>query len=470
MKWIVNAVVVCLLAGGGVAGAQPAPNAATLEARIAMLQQQLDALRAQVEALRQTADASPATPTAPAGAPTAPAAGQVASAIQRRDVLTQNPAAAARIDNVPMDPERKGFIELPGTSTRIKFGGNAKLDVIHDFRPAGESDSFVTSTIPIGDVPAADDTSLSARQSRLSTDLRQPTRIGELRVFYENDFYDLTTGETQFNLRHFYGQVANVLGGFTYSTLMDADSMPDTLDYGGPGSMIFMLQPVLRYTVGLDTKKQHTLAFAIEKGQSDIVVAVAGDPVVITPTSPAPDFHTRYRFDGETGHMQLGAVMLSVDGYASTGEAFHVFGGGMSLSGSKRVFGGDYLLFQGSYGKGMGRYMQDVTGLAPDVGLDQGGRVVANASAGYYLAYQHYWNRALRSTATYGFAWVDSKDKTFTTTFNQSEYAAVNAIWSLRDTPFNIGIEYLWGRQQLKSGESGDANRLQFSIQYDIVR
>jgi hypothetical protein len=394
---------------------------------------------------------------------------EVSPAIRQRTVLDSDASVAARVDNAPIDPELAGFIDLPRTRTRLKIAGGAKLDVVHDFQPAGEPDAFLTSTIPVGDVPGADNTSLSVRQSRIGFELRRPTPRGDLRIVYENDFFDFTTGQTQYNLRHFYGQVANVLAGFTYSTLMDVDSLPDTLDYQGPGAMVFVLQPVVRYTLGLDADKSHTLAFAIEKGTSDILLAPELAPVTITPTSPWPDGHVRYRFEGETGHVQAGVVLRSVGGYAENIAEKQVFARGLSVSGSRQFGDDDYLLFQGNYGRGFGRYIEDLTGLAPDVGVENG-RLTANDAGSFFVAYQHAWNATWRSTAVFGQVWVDSVGRRLTTDFHRSRYVSANAIWSPEDSGFSIGVEYLNGWQRLKTGDEGDANRVQLSFQYDLVR
>ena len=136
---------------------------------------------------------------APAIAQQAPAPAEsqtkTTSAIQQRDVFSGEHESAARIDNKPLDPSLAGFIEIPGTSSRIKPYGNAKLDVIHDFSPAGEEDAFITSTIPVDSTLSADNTSLSARQSKIGLEFRRPTKVGDLRVVYENDFYDFTRSE-----------------------------------------------------------------------------------------------------------------------------------------------------------------------------------------------------------------------------------------------------------------------------------
>jgi hypothetical protein len=146
-----------------------------------------------------------------------------------------------------------------------------------------------------------------------------------------------------------------------------------------------------------------------------------------------------------------------------------VFARGLSVSGSRQFGDDDYLLFQGNYGRGFGRYIEDLTGLAPDVGVENG-RLTANDAGSFFVAYQHAWNATWRSTAVFGQVWVDSVGRRLTTDFHRSRYVSANAIWSPEDSGFSIGVEYLNGWQRLKTGDEGDANRVQLSFQYDLVR
>ena len=490
-RWRITLAAVSL-AFGAMATAQTAEDFDKLrelleaqQRQIQLQQEQLDAQKQQLDDLRKQfgevqsrmAAAGPAPPaaivpgTAAERAPAQPAAGvtPVSPAISERDVLSQDPNAAARLDNAPLDPELRGFISIPGTSSRFRFGGFAKLDVIHDFEPAGNTDAFITSTIPVDPRPQAQNTSISARQTRLSIDFRRPTQAGDLRIFYENDFWG-PDGTTNYHLRHAYVQIWNVLAGYTYSTLNDVDAIPETLDYEGPGSVIYQKQPVIRYTMPLDAAKRHTLAFGVERGTSDLITSVDDPGVTISPTSPWPDAIVRYRYEGAEGHIQVGAVFRSVGGYATGLPQRHVFGWGINLSGVRRVAGKDNFLFQVSGGDGIGRYIQDVTGLAPDVGIDAQGRLQAIPAYAGYIGFQHFWSSTLRSTVTYGYMRVDSRGYRYTTDFYRSDYAAANLIWNPKDTAFYMGIEYMYGDHETSDTRYGRANRIQFSFQYDLLK
>ncbi|MEW6364298.1 MAG: DcaP family trimeric outer membrane transporter [Acidobacteriota bacterium] len=454
------------LIGSGWARAQEPADIEKITARIEALQRELDELRSQVQQIQRGAAPVAGAPGAPPAAGPAPAPTAVSPAIVQYETLSGDPYAAARIDNAPIDPELKGFFAIPFTETRLRIGGYAKLDAIHDFKPIGDHDFFTTSTIPVEPGIWGDNTNIQARQTRLNIEMRRPTPAGMLRFYYENDFTG-SYGPRVYNLRHAYGQLHNFLAGFTFSSMVDIDSTPDTLDFEGPGSTIFVFQPQVRYTHPIT--KHHSIALSVEKGTSDIVTETDVNQT-ITPTSPWPDGVFRWRYETDAGHLQVGVVLRSVGGYMGNIAEEHVFARGLSFSGNWLVVGSDNVQFQLNAGDGFGRYFSDISGLAADVGLDSDGKMVPLPAYGFFGGYQHYWRPAFRSTVTYGYLNVDSVDKTLTTDFHASHYAAANLIWHPKGSAFNMGIEGLYGKQTLKTGESGDATRLQFAFQYDFVK
>ena len=391
--------------------------------------------------------------------------------LQPRDLFSEDRNAAARIDNVPLDPDMQGYFRVGDSPTLMRLGGYAKLDIIHDFKLPGDPDLFIPSAFPLQPAPAGNNTSVNFRQSRFDLEIRRPTPVGDLRILYENDFFG--AGPTIFHLRHLYGQLKNVLVGYTFTTFMDADSLPDTLDFENPNSRVYTHQAQFRYTLPLS--KANSLAFAVEKPTTDINITNPTKPnVEATPTTPIPDFVARYRYETEKGHVQLGSVFRSIGGFASPGTegifvTKHVFGWGVNLSGALKTYKKDSILFQGAYGNGIGRYFQDLSGLGADAALNSSNQLVATPVFGTFIAYQHYWNSKLRSTGTYGFVNLQNEASQAATFFHKSHYSAANLIWNPAGH-FNIGGEYLYGKLDAKDGSRGDGSRVQLSMQYDFYK
>src|SRR5262249_58142749 len=77
---------------------------------------------------------------------------QVGDATATFTQFSEDKVAAARFDNVPLDPKYKGYFRLPGTQTLLKIGGYFKTDFIYALKPAGNTDSFIPSSIPVPNV------------------------------------------------------------------------------------------------------------------------------------------------------------------------------------------------------------------------------------------------------------------------------------------------------------------------------
>jgi hypothetical protein len=442
------------------------------------MQAKIDALEKAEAAERSPAGEPPVAPPAqqaapparppeggPEGAPEEPA---LSPALINRKTVSDNPYGVARIDNAPLDPSMAGFFPIPQTQTILRIGGYTKLDMIHDFEPAGNTDWFVTSSIPIEPVSKSSNSQIHVRQTRFNVELRRPLLGAEMRFFYENDFTG-SKGQRAFNLRHAYGQWHNLLAGFTFSTLNDMDSLPDTLDFEGPGSAVFNYSPQIRYTWPITRK--HSLAIAVEQPNSDIPTSMqlqgAGE-VTINPDSPWPDFILRYRYETERGHLQLGTVYRSVGAWYLARQDFE-FCWGTSLSGALQVGDLDNLQFQANYGEGLARYINDLSGLGYDLGMAPDRRVTPLPLWGALASYQHHWTESLRSSLVYGYLragtyYLPKPDK-----FRSTAYAAANLIWDVKGS-LTLGVEVLYGNHCIKDGREGDATRFQFSFQYDFVK
>jgi len=211
-------------AGLTLAQSDSGQNVRELRKKLDELQEQVAKLRAQLSEL-ETGKAAGAgttpvtssssqdgtiqsTQTLPQAAPSK----QVGEATATYTTFSEDTVAAARFDNVPLDPKYKGFFRLPGTQTILKIGGYFKTDFIYDFKPAGNAESFIPSSIPIPAAVGVNNSTVSIRPTRLSLDFRIPsTTFGDVRFYIEGDLFG--TNATTPRLRHAYAQVRNVLIG-----------------------------------------------------------------------------------------------------------------------------------------------------------------------------------------------------------------------------------------------------------------
>src|SRR6516225_12373820 len=286
---------------------------------------------------------------APAQAPPSP---QVGRATETYSTFSEDSVAAARFNNVPLDPKYKGFFRLPGTQTILKIGGYFKTDFIYDLKPAGNTDSFIPSSFPIPTVVGVNNTTVSVRPTRLSLDFRIPSaKVGDVRFYLEGDLFG--TNATTPRLRHAYAQVRNVLIGQTFSNFMDPDGFVDTLDFQGPNGMVSVRNPQVRY--GFALSPSTTFYISVEKPSSDI--AFKTPQFSSQPNAPSPDGAIRLRQEFEGGHFQAAAIFRSISAFLANGKTDSIFGWGVNVSSGFKTIGRDNISLEVAAGHGISRYI-----------------------------------------------------------------------------------------------------------------
>jgi len=369
-------------------------------------------------------------------------------------LLASAASAAPQATAAPAKPPTKG-LQLQSGDYTWKLGGYVKLDVIHDFDAIGSTDFFDVRTIPTGTSEGTDDrTRIHARQSRLNLDVRGPSSAGEVRGFVEGDFFSDQNG---FRMRHAYGTVGGVLGGQTWTTFMDEDAMPETLDFESPVAFPLVRQPQVRFTHALSEKDY--VAFSLEDPDSDVIAptGVAG-----TVEEPLPDVNARLRLGNSRGHTQLGLFGGMARFDPDVGSSDDVLLWGLNLSTKFATTGKDSAILQATYGDGVGRYRGGVTA-APD----SNGDLEAVRVLGVLGSYEHHWNEEYRSTIGYSWGDGDLPNGTPVTSTEEVTYGFVNLIWQFTARAW-AGFEYLYGTRDTFDGEDGNANRVQFSLRFDL--
>jgi DcaP outer membrane protein len=442
------------------------------------LRQQLEELRSRMNAIQARLDRLESANTLPASSPTQTSAGQpypAPPATQSQQVgketashqsFTEDSGAAPRLNNAPLDPTYSQYFRIPGTQTLLRIGGFFKTDFIHDLRPAGNTFEFIPATIPVPSPSEVFNSVVSIRPTRLNLDFLIPTtQVGSVRFFVEADFLGDVNATTP-RLRHAYAQAENVLIGQTYTNFMDPDVIPDTLDPQGPNGLVNLRNPQFRY--GFSLGGGRSFYFSTEEPSSDIPSPTA--QFNAQPDSPSPDGTLRFRQEFQRGHLQAAGLFRSIAAFLPSGVTDSVFGWGVNLSGAVRLFGNDNILFEGTYGHGIARYVQDTAGLGIDAqAAGSPPHLRATPETAAEGDYQHYWAARLRSNAVYGFVQVVNSSFEPATTYHRGEYMAGNLIWNPAGS-LNVGAEFLYGWQVLKNGIEGNAPRIQFSAKYDFVK
>ena len=457
----------------------PTQNVSELRKQLDDLRAQMGKMQAQLDALESSKSETSTAPPAASNAqetgaiqttaplhPPVSSSEQIGKATATYTEFSEDNVAAARYDNVPLDPKYQGFFRLPGTQTILKIGGYFKTDFMEDLKPAGNADAFVPSSIPVPSIVSVNNANVSIRPTRLSLDFRIPTtKVGEVRFYVEGDFFG--SSSTTPRLRHAYAQVRNFLVGQTFSNFMDPDAFPDTLDFQGPNGMVSIRNPQLRYGFALSPKT--TLYVSVEKPSSDVIFKTP--QFSDQPNAPAPDGAIRLRQEFERGHIQVAGVFRSIAAFLPDGRTGNVFGWGVNASAGVKTFGKDNVIFAVAAGHGISRYLQDTSGLGIDAEPASGvtPHLEATPAVGVEAAYQHYWLKTLRSSAVYSYAAVNNTDLAAATTYNHGTYTGANLIWNPYGS-LNMGAEFLYGWVMEQNHASANAPRIQFSVKYSFVK
>lgn len=381
--------------------------------------------------------------------------------------------------NTVYDPNFPGAWYLPGTTAAMKVGGYVNLSIVHSFDPMQIPDRFIVGSIPAdgeSDPDAVQGTQVSAQQTRINWEYREQTKQGEIRAFVEGDFQG--DGDT-FRLRHAFGQFGSILGGKTWSTFMDADSMPEEVDVEGINGQVLLRNSQIRWSpqFGKDLK----LKLALEDPQTDINDGQgqrgAFDLVASLNRMPLPGLgHWNYR---------VGLVLRELRAIDSDSEAGDpnaiksTTGWGITTGGRRPIawWGGeDYILWQLTYGEGVGRYVNDLgTVGGGDAVFDPAGKLQALPVFAGYLSYMHRWPLTwkrvenwpgvMRSSFTVSWVDINNFDYQLDSDYNSTLRASMNLMYNPTQN-IQGGVEFLWGKRKNKDGSKGTATQLQFAMRY----
>ena len=394
--------------------------------------------------------------------------------VRDADTFADLQQAAPRVNNAPLDPKLKGFIAIPGTDTMFKIGGSARVDAIVDLKNNGNPNQFVPSTIPVPGESGWDGgerSALHAKGTRLSLEIRRPAGSeGSLRIFNEYDFFDDSASNAmKFRVRHFYGQAWNFLIGHTYSAFMDIDAFPDVVDYQGPNGIVNRRQPQIRYTLPLYDRETKLQVFAsVEQPDAKIDTATDEFEFDSSIVNHMPDIVTGVRWEGDAGHIQAAGVFRELSVESDQGPSSDIFGWGVSLSGALNLFEKDKLSAQVTYGEGVGRYLNDLSGENLDAAFVNG-ELQAVPVFGAMVGYTHHWDDHWRTTVSGGYVQTDAPDVLGRFAIDRTLYGSANLMWHPTSS-LRMGLEYLYGRKETLDGSERDAHRFNFVVRYDLVK
>ncbi len=435
-----------------------------------------DELRQEIARLRKEVNALKSQATAPAASASA-----IDERVEQLEIKQKDAVVVGDIGN---------SFRLPGSETSLRIYGFAEVNAVKEFKGDNSGNDYSTA---IQYAPINDSTSrtgvgyLTARTSRFGLEASTPTAYGPLGIKIEGDFNnEPRTGNSAvsgsagniytqgwsnsygFRLRQAYGQFGGLLVGQTWSTFMDVDNSPETVDFNGPIGSTFIRQPQIRYAY--NTKNSGTFTVALENSVSYMLDNTGS--AVTQGFSKLPDLIGRWDKSFDWGSMSVRGV--SQEFRVNDGSGMEVAKRGYGLGTTafvKMRDAKDFLSLALTYGEGIGRYFNGVEGAAFD-----GNSILLERVLGVVVGYQYKASDTLRANFVLGAQRNYDNDYTAFARANGldvGQYGINRRIYQAHVgfiyNPIknvDLGAEYIFGQRETLAGEKGDMSRVNLSGKY----
>ena len=396
-------------------------------------------LRNELKALRAELNQLKAQQTAPAAAPAA----EASAWNDRIEAVELKQKDAVVLGDIP------GSFRLPGSETSIRVYGFAEANMVKDFKGTAPGDTFTNMMEqPLGKNHNGK-TTLTAQTSRFGFETSTPLDNGAFNTKIEADFYAYCGAECNRNrlrLRHAYGEYAGWLIGQTWSTFMDTDNLPETVDFNGPPGATFRRPSQVRYTY--NNPNLAKFQFAVEEPTDG-----AKSPNLVARMDKA--------YDWGNVNVRLMSHEQRVQGVSERGFGFGL-GGGYKITGTT-TFMAQYTRLDGD---GDGAYL-----VGANYPVLDGSTVRLDKAHGVVLGLSNIFSEQLRGTVSLGM--VRSRQKlgdayvnAAGATANQKLHQWHAGLYYLPIKNVELGGELIGGRRTTFDGQRGDMLRLNLQARY----
>ncbi|MBC7734144.1 MAG: hypothetical protein H7306_20010 [Bacteriovorax sp.] len=264
----------------------------------------------------------------------------------------------------------------------------------------------------------------------------------------EADFYAYgPDNRNRLRLRHAYGEYGGWLIGQTWSTFMDVDDLPETVDFNGPIGAPFSHRTMVRYTYG-DAKAGYKFSFAAEDPEDPFGGGSANERM--------PQLVARFDKSFDWGAVSVRALAHEKRSLTQTKRGF---GGG--VGGSYKLTDKDLLMGRYTYVEG------DVDQLygSNRYAIDETGKITFDKNQGLVLGCSRTFSDQLRGSFVLGF----NRGKTAGDFANNQTLGQlfVNLIYSpIKNV--ELGGELIHGERKTFDGDKGTMSRFDLMGRYSV--
>lgn len=259
---------------------------------------------------------------------------------------------------------------------------------------------------------------------------------------------------------------------------MDINSRPEEVDFEGLNGELLARQAQVRifptfgesmsFKLAMEDPRTDVANGVGARGRADIIASVDRLPLGQLGTwNSRVGFILRDLVGDKTGVPPADKPSGSATGW------------GITTSGRKAVTrwgDNDFLLWQVTYGDGIGRYFNDLNTVGGgDAVFDPEGKLRPLPVFGGYVSYRHVWpanflflkkwRGVLRSNFTASWVFIDNYEFQEDHAYKSTIRGSANMIY-LPTPNVEFGMELLWGQRENKDDTKGSATQLQFSARY----
>ena len=397
-----------------------------------------DEMRAEIKRLRAEVDAL--KKVAPAAVPAADASGW-GDRIEQLEIKSKDAVVLGDIG---------GGFRLPGSETSVRFYGYAETHAIHDLKQSGPSDTFTDLMFQPLDNSGGQKgkTKFSAQTSRFGFESSTPTALGAFNTKLEMDFYSYGSGNrNRLRLRYAYGEYAGFLVGQTWSTFMDLDDLPETVDFNGPIGAPFSRRTMIRYTYA-DTKAGYKLTAALEDPEDQFGGGSANEKM--------PQIVLRADKSFDWGAVNARVLAHEKRSFAETKRGF-----GIGIGGSYKITDKDLLMGQYTRVDGDIDQLYGSNGYAIDATT---GAITFDKNQGLVVGYAKTFSDQLRGVVTYGM----NRGKTAQAVDNRTLQQVFISMIYAPIKNVELGAEYIHGKRKTFTPETGTLSRFDLMGRYSF--
>lgn len=336
-----------------------------------------------------------------------------------------------------------GF-RLPGTDTTLRAYGFVEAHGLHDFAQSGTPDVFTDLAYqPLDDAGGRKGRNqFTLETSRLGVEATTPTARGPLTVKVEGDLYGYAVDQRyRPRLRHAYAEYAGWLVGKTWSTFMDVDDLPETVDFNGPVGAPFSRRWMVRYAWS-DAATGWALALAAEDPR-DQSGGASADP-------HRPQFVVRIDRSGERGAFNLRLLAHEKRSATTVRQGYGVAAGGRFKASERDLLMAQYTRVDGDIDQ-----LYGANGYAIDAAT---GAIAFDRGEGLVLGYTRTFSEQLRGSLVFG---ANRGTRAALADNRRVAEGFANLVWTpVRNV--DLGVEYIHGRRRTFDGAAGTLSRLDF--------